>query len=246
MRLKLLPVELTKITCKAADASAPFRFSGYLSSFGNVDSYGDVILPGAFSETLSARDWPVQLFYNHRGGAIGKYLSLAEDEYGLNFEAELTPGHSIAKDVEAGMRHGAIRGMSIGFAIPTGGATSRDPEKDPAGWRGLNIAKISLYEGSVVDMPANVLAEVEEMRRDVVTPAALLEALEGAKTIRESEEALRGSLGLSRRAVEVLSAHQKNVFEGPLLERIAAHEKTIAALRIERELAAFAGRVGTK
>lgn len=245
MKVKFLPLELAQVKADAASIDQPTTFSGYLSTFGNKDSYGDIILPGAFADTLKNRDWPVQLFYNHRLGTIGKYVDLHEDDKGLAFKAELTPGHSVADDVAAGMRHGAIAGMSIGFACPAGGYVSLDPENDPDGWRGMELSKIVLYEGSVVDMPANVLAEIDTVREAV--GAALIRDLEQAKTIREIEEVLRGSAGLSRRAVAVLTERQKAVLEAPLREQIAALTDTAAALRAEKQIRAFAdGVVRTK
>lgn len=240
---KFLPIELSKVKADE-ESTGGRRFSGYLSTFGNVDSYGDIILPGAFAKTLAHRQWPVQMFYNHRLGAIGKYPLLEEDDAGLKFEGELTPGHSKASDVEAGLKHGAITGMSIGFMIPKGGAVPRDPENDPSGWKGLVIKEIDLFEGSVVDMPANVLAQITDVRDAL--GATLLRDLEQATTIREIEEVLRGSAGFSRRAVEVLTTRQKAVLEAPLREQITGLEKTVAALRAEKEIRAFAGRIGQR
>lgn len=242
--LKFLPIQLAGVKATSTPPGSPTRFSGYLSTFGNEDSYKDIIEPGAFKDTLQNRDWPVQLFYNHRWGTIGKYIDLAEDDKGLKFEAELTPGHSVADDVSAGMRHGSITGMSIGFSAPAGGYLSRDPEHDPEGWfAGRIYSRIDLYEGSVVDMPANTLAEVQEVRDSFGAPLA--RELENCKTIREIEEVLRGSVGLSRRAAEMLTTRQKAIHEAPLLTRIAAIETEAAEQRAVRELRAFADRIAS-
>lgn len=54
----------------AADGEA-MTFAGYGAYFNNVDAYGDVIVPGAFAETLKkAREsgnWPAMLL-QHGGG----------------------------------------------------------------------------------------------------------------------------------------------------------------------------------
>ena len=76
-------------------------FSGYGAVFGNVDAYGDVILPGAFTQSLTdARSgkaaWPVMLL-QHGGlgfGAqdltpIGIWTDIAEDEVGLRVTGRL-------------------------------------------------------------------------------------------------------------------------------------------------------------
>src|SRR5690625_6711809 len=53
---------------KAADDDKPEgRFTGYASVFGNKDSYGDVIVKGAFSESLAS--------YGENGAGIPCYWS---------------------------------------------------------------------------------------------------------------------------------------------------------------------------
>ncbi len=57
-------------------------FAGYASVFGGVDSYGDTIEKGAFSETLALHGAP-KMFFNHDWNMpIGKYTA-REDEKGL-------------------------------------------------------------------------------------------------------------------------------------------------------------------
>lgn len=62
-------------------------FEAIVSVFGNVDSYGDVVLPGAFTETLA--EWkdsgnPIPVFWSHRMDdpdyLIGEVLEAAEVE----------------------------------------------------------------------------------------------------------------------------------------------------------------------
>ena len=50
---------------KLAGGADAMTFEGYGAVFGNTDSYGDVIQPGAFADTLSASRrlgrWPAML-----------------------------------------------------------------------------------------------------------------------------------------------------------------------------------------
>lgn len=68
-------------------------FTGYASTFGNVDSYGDTILPGAYKSVIAGDTMPV-MFYGHDWSSIpiGKWLSMQEDEKGLLVTGQLTAG----------------------------------------------------------------------------------------------------------------------------------------------------------
>ena len=44
-------------------------FTGYASTFGNVDSYGDTILPGAYKSVIAGDTMPV-MFYGHDWSSI--------------------------------------------------------------------------------------------------------------------------------------------------------------------------------
>src|SRR5680860_1081373 len=45
------------------------QFEAIVSTFGNVDSYGDIVQPGAFTDTLKeweAKGDPIPSYYSHR------------------------------------------------------------------------------------------------------------------------------------------------------------------------------------
>ncbi|MEQ8837084.1 MAG: HK97 family phage prohead protease, partial [Lacipirellulaceae bacterium] len=77
------------------------RFSGYASIFGNRDSHGDVINPGAFRETLKAweRRGRLPLMLLQHGSLanpfsgddlpIGLWQSMQEDSSGLFVRGQL-------------------------------------------------------------------------------------------------------------------------------------------------------------
>ena len=71
-------------------------FEGYASKWDGVDSYGDTIIKGAFSESLKNHGMP-KLFFNHQWTMpIGKWISAEEDGAGLFVRGELTPGLAVA------------------------------------------------------------------------------------------------------------------------------------------------------
>ena len=135
-------------------AEGGLSFSGYASVFNGIDSYGDMILPGAYKGTIVDRDRPILLRWNHFGDVIGKFTEMYEDEKGLFVSGELTKGHSVAENVAASLRHGAISGMSIGYY-------AKDFEQDGVIRK---LKEIELIEISIVESPADNNAHIESVK----------------------------------------------------------------------------------
>lgn len=169
------------------------KFSGYASVFGGVDSYGDTIAPGAYKKTIGERERPIAMRWNHFGPVIGKWTRFEEDEKGLFVEGELTPGHSVAEDAYALMKHQAVTGMSIGYRIPHGGM-----EKD--GDKRL-LKEIDLVEISVVESPADLAAQVADVKS----------AIDEAESLKDVERLLRDAAGLSRSEAQMLVSRVKTL-----------------------------------
>jgi len=170
-------------------------FSGYASVYGGVDSYGDTIVPGAYASTLMDRERPIQLRFNHEPGVIGKWTRIEEDEKGLYVEGELTPGHSKAMDVYASLMHGAISGLSIGY---------RPVKFTPNQTGGLDLQEISLIEISVVESPADLNAQIGNIKS----------ALDEVKSLKEIETILRDAGGFSRADATALVSRIKALSHG--------------------------------
>lgn len=167
-----------------ADATARGEFIGYASTFGNVDLGGDIVEAGAFRDTITKRGaGGVAMLWGHdtRQPPIGKWLELREDDRGLVARGQLILDVARARDVHALMREGALKGLSIGYRIPPGGA-----EMDRRGARRIKSA--DLLEISVVTFPMNARAQVSRVKSvdDLTT-----------EDIREIEATLRDA-GLSR------------------------------------------------
>lgn len=170
-------------------------FEGYASVFGNVDSDGDIILPGAFKSAIQQPSRKVAMFFNHRAWElpVGKWDALTEDSKGLFVRGQLTPGHSGASDLKAAMQHGTVEGMSVGFSV-----TKDDYSLANGGGRIFkNIT--TLREISVCTFPANELAGVSAMK-----------SIDGIETIRDVENWLRDSVGLSKSQAVGLIARFKS------------------------------------
>jgi len=169
-------------------------FSGYASKFGNVDSYGDMIFKGAYKETIANRDRPIRMRWNHYGDIIGKWIEIKEDDVGLFVTGELTKGHSVADNVYASLKHGAIDGMSIGYY-----ATKAEDNEHG----GEDLHQIELVEISVVEEPADVHATISNIKN--------------LKTLKEYEKTLR-DVGFSQSQAKKFVSGIKNHREGDVID----------------------------
>lgn len=135
-------------------------FSGFLAVYGNVDSYGDRIVPGAFRASLKetaskGRKFPI-LWQHDWNEPIGVFEDLREEDGGLYVEKGrlLTRDIPRAAHARALMLANAITGMSIGFETVT------ERKKD-----GVNeLVKLKLWEGSIVTFPANDDARIDTVK----------------------------------------------------------------------------------
>lgn len=160
-------------------------FTGYGSVFGNVDSYGEIVAPGAFGESLAA--WkaagrmPPVLWQHRSGEPIGPYLEMKEDDRGLFVRGKLLVDDvQRAKEARALMKAKAVNGLSIGFV------TREDSYDKVAGIRTLK--KVDLWEVSVVTFPANPAAQISSVKSVV----------EGLESLSDVERLLRDAGGFSR------------------------------------------------
>lgn len=160
-------------------SESEMTFSGYASVFNNEDSYGDVVVPGAFGETMaksrSTGQWPSML--SHHGGfsgsaedmtPIGIWTDMAEDGRGLYVEGKFAPttrGNEIYALLKMKPRP-ALNGLSIGYFAKEveRGVKPSDPRK---------LKKIDLVEISLVTNPANSKARVQSVKSSIDAAAAM-------------------------------------------------------------------------
>jgi HK97 family phage prohead protease len=136
------------------------QFEGYGSTFGNVDLGGDVVMKGAFTESLARwrkeGEWP-QMFWMHRPDQIpGVWLDMSEDSKGLKTKGEVIET-VVGKDLQVMLRRRAVRALSIGFSL--------DEAKDFEFRDGVRLLKrINLWEVSPVSMPMNPKAKISTVK----------------------------------------------------------------------------------
>tara|TARA_R110000772_G_C13310322_1_gene440412 strand:- start:18263 stop:19060 length:798 start_codon:yes stop_codon:yes gene_type:complete len=177
-----------------------FIFEGFASTFGNVDSDGDIIHKGAFLESLKKR-MPVVLWQHNRQEPIGMPVTLEETDEGLFIRARLPKADTfVSGRVIPQMKVGSITKMSIGFFI-----LEANEEKIDDRWI-LNITKVDLLEFSLVTFPANDQADVTAFKS--------LKEVDDAKALRSY---LTEELGLSIKERDTLISKVKSLFgsDGP-------------------------------
>lgn len=173
------------------------RFKGYASVFNGKDSYGDVILPGAYKKSLETYGMP-KMFFGHRWDLpIGKWTLAAEDEKGLLVEGELTPGNPKSEAVLAALKHGTVDGLSVGFS--SRGAEYRELEDGGREFKSIG----RLLEISIVSYPADEAARITDVRS---------EELDEIDSIRDFENFLRDAGGFSKSVATSLVAKARKLF----------------------------------
>lgn len=147
---------------KALD-EATGEFSGYGSVFGVKDTYGDVVIKGAFAKSLDA--WqekgalPAMLWQHRSAEPIGVWTKMAEDDHGLLVEGRiLLAAGDLERRAYEHLKAKSIRGLSIGYSIPAGGI-----EYDK-GTDSYLLKQVDLWETSLVTFPANPEAEVDSVK----------------------------------------------------------------------------------
>jgi HK97 family phage prohead protease len=168
-------------------------FSGYGSVFGVIDTYNEIVAPGAFSESLADQKakgrLPAMLWQHRSAEPLGIYTAMAEDDLGLKVEGQIAMSTVRGAEAHSLLKMGALSGLSIGY-MP------REDSYDKV--TGITtLKKVDLWEVSLVTFPANDAARVQGVK-----------TIELFETIRDAEKYLRDA-GLSRKEAVAFIARVK-------------------------------------
>ena len=149
-------------------------FFGYASVFNIVDKQNDLILPGAFKENLNRNK--IKLLWQHNPGEpIGSIIDICENDVGLYITAHLLLGIQKAKEAYLMLKTGVINGLSIGY-IPI--------EYDVDHKSGARVLKqVELWEVSLVTFPANLAAQVINVKNQNNEQEMLARVIEKANAV---------------------------------------------------------------
>lgn len=128
------------------------RFEGDAAVFGNVDSYGDIIEPGAFSKTIRERGRSVPVLWQHDQRQPIGTGEVFESSNGLVIKGRILPGLTRGREALLLLREGIVKGLSIGYSVIKDAYDSNRQVR--------RLTELKLYEVSVVTFPANELATV--------------------------------------------------------------------------------------
>lgn len=167
--------------------------SGFFSTYDKEpDSYGDIIDPGAFTETLKKREesgHPFPLCWNHDFSAvIGAVDSVKDTEKGPFIEAHFLDTQ-LAQDVRKMLQSGAVYQFSFAYDVLGNRAPTQEEQE-----KGVTnvLTKVDVFEISVVTVPANqnaVATEVKSGRRNNKSDEATIkEIIKLAQSLLETKE----------------------------------------------------------
>lgn len=175
-------------------------FEGYGSTFGgSPDSYGDVVMPGAFAESLARHrregTMPLMLF-GHKSSElpIGQWTTLAEDGKGLHGIGQIDLEDPLGARVHRALKKKTIRGLSIGYDVKESGPDNKRP--------GVNLLHaLDLWEVSIVNFPANRRSLVTVVKSEIIELRDRLKAGDRL-TVREWERLFKEQLELTNSEAE--------------------------------------------
>ncbi len=163
-------LKFTALDLKRVDAAG--TFVGYASLFNKEDMGHDIVLPGAFRESLKTRGASgiKMLFQHNPSEPIGVWDQLTEDARGLYVRGRLMLDVARAREVLSLMRAGALDGLSIGFRAIRGRRDARTGVR--------RLEKVDLWEISVVTFP--LLPEARIAHVKARRPRPLIETIAAA------------------------------------------------------------------
>jgi HK97 family phage prohead protease len=130
-------------------------FSGYASTYGNVDHGGDICMPGCFTQSIQMQGKGYPILWQHDARAPIGIGRITDDPKGLLLNGQLLLVDPTAEKAQQFMKAGIVKGLSIGFEAIKAAAT-------PDGGRMLN--EVRLWEVSIVTFPMNEQATVTSIK----------------------------------------------------------------------------------
>ncbi|MGV0627201.1 HK97 family phage prohead protease [Mycolicibacter minnesotensis] len=209
-----------KVKAGPDDGLEEGQFTAYASVFGNVDSYGDVVMPGAFTKTLA--EWtksgnPIPLLFGHNMSDpdynLGGVVSAEEDAVGLKIIAQLDLENPKAAQTYRMLKGRRINQMSFAYDEIESGPATHD------GNHVWELRELKVYEVSVVTIGANQETEILAVKSmPSVAERTLRDIKAGRALSSKNEGELRGAheaIGRVLSALDSKSDEEKASGNGP-------------------------------
>lgn len=140
------------------------RIRGYFAVFGNVDSDGDIVMPGAFKRTIQNNGKRIKHLWQHNPEQPLSVPKVEEDSYGLLFDS-LISKTSYGRDALQLYLDGVVFEHSIGYEV----IRKRDSDTLTVERWGQKVPvselyELKLWEGSTVTWAANPKALTDSIK----------------------------------------------------------------------------------
>lgn len=190
-----------------------------VSVFGNVDSHGDIVMPGAFTDTLKA--WkasgdPIPFIWSHQWGDpfshVGAVTEAKETAQGLEVTAQLDLSFAKGKQVFALLKGRRVTQASFGYTIDDAEWVEKTAE-DGAKYEVFELRKLSLIECGPCLVGANQETELLAAKAAELRGRALpAETLPHLKAMRDS---IDGAIATAEAVAHKTSGDEPDATDNP-------------------------------
>jgi HK97 family phage prohead protease len=181
------------IDAKAIGVDGEGRFKGYAAVFGNIDRMGDMVIAGAFDESL--KDFGpggsgIPLLWRHRTDDpfmnLGETVEAKEDATGLLVDCQIDLETANGKQTYKLLKSGRAGQMSFAYDVLEGAWVDSE---ELGGY--YELRKLALREVSVVQFGANSETSIVSVKSAIDVVAADVRA--GRALTAENEEEIRAA-----------------------------------------------------
>lgn len=179
-----MQVKTAPVAVKAVDAETGV-FEAIVSVFGNKDSYGDVVMPGAFTKTLeewAAKGDPIPVYWSHRMDDpdynIGHVIEAKEVDEGLWVKAQLDLDGGKAPQVHRLLKGRRVTQFSFAYDVIA--------DKKVADVNELH--ELKLYEVGPTPIGANQETELLAVKAAGEVAASIADGLKAGRVLSSKNE----------------------------------------------------------
>lgn len=203
-----------------ADGLEEGQFEALVSVFGNKDSYGDIVIKGAFADSLAAWEAsgnPIPVYWSHRMDDpdfnIGQVIEAKETDEGLWVKAQLDLDSPKAVQVYRLLKGRRVTQFSFAYDIDEAAWV----EKDDESW--YELRKLGLHEVGPTPIGANQETELLAVKAAAKHAERYVEGVKAGRvlsaknetTLREAQASLEDA---ATQIKNVLSALDSNSEDG--------------------------------
>lgn len=159
------------------------QFTGLASTYGGEpDAYGDVVLPGAFTDTLAKRGREIPILWAHDTANPVGLGELSDSVEGLRIKGQLDLDTQAGRDAFSRVKKRIVQKLSIGYRVAENGAQMKGNIRQ--------LSRIELFEVSLVTLAANESARITAVKAEITTIRAFEQFLHQAGWSRSEAKRL--------------------------------------------------------